>query len=63
MTRMTATISSKPSSMTTISIKEAAILAHLSKQPKESVRKLLTARLGPDAKKLAKTLKSTVKSR
>lgn len=43
--------------MTTITIKEAAILAHLSKEPKEAVRKLLTARLGPDARKLARGLR------
>jgi hypothetical protein len=42
--------------MTTITITEAAILAHLSKQPKESDRKMLTKRLGLEAKKLAKTL-------
>jgi hypothetical protein len=43
--------------MTTITIKEAAILSHLSKQPRESDRVLLTRRLGSDAKKLARTLK------
>ena len=42
--------------MTTISIVEAAILSHLSKQPNEEIRKLLTARLGEDAKRIAKTL-------
>jgi len=43
--------------MTTISIKEAAILSHLSKQPRESDRLLLTRRLGSDAKLLARKLK------
>jgi len=42
--------------MTTITILEAAILAHLSKQPKESIRRMLTKRLGPEARKLAKNL-------
>jgi hypothetical protein len=41
--------------MTTITIVEAAILAHLSKQPSKAVRELLTARLGEDAKRIAKT--------
>jgi hypothetical protein len=39
--------------MTTITIKDAAILSHLSKQPKESDRRKLTARLSPSAKPLA----------
>lgn len=43
--------------MTTITIVEAAILAHLSKQPNESDRRLLTKRLGKEARKLAATLK------
>ena len=42
--------------MTTITIVEAAILAHLSKQPKESDRRKLTKRLGLEAQKLAKNL-------
>jgi hypothetical protein len=47
--------------MTTITLVEAAILAHLSKQPKEANRKLLTARLGPDAKRLAKGMRRKTK--
>jgi len=43
--------------MTTITIKEAAILTHLSKQPREADRILLTKRLGPEAKELAKGLR------
>ena len=43
--------------MTTISIKDAAILSHLSKQPRERDRLLLTSRLGSDAKILARTLR------
>ncbi len=43
--------------MTTITIKDAAILSHLSKQPREIDRRLLTSRLGSDAKVLARTLK------
>lgn len=43
--------------MTTLTIKEAAILAHLSKQPKEKDRVLLTKRLGPEARELAKALR------
>jgi hypothetical protein len=46
--------------MTTISIKDAAILSHLSKQPRESDRLLLTRRLGDDAKILARSLKRDV---
>lgn len=42
--------------MTTVSVREAAILAHLSKQPRESVRRLLTSCLGNDAKVLARSL-------
>jgi hypothetical protein len=42
--------------MTTITLVEAAILAHLSKQPNERMRKLLTSRLGSDAKRIAKTM-------
>jgi hypothetical protein len=42
--------------MTIITIKEAAILSHLSKQPNKATVKLLTARLGPEAKLLAKKL-------
>jgi hypothetical protein len=42
--------------MTTITIVEAAILAHLSKQPKEADRRRLTKRLGLEARKLAKNL-------
>lgn len=42
--------------MTKIAGKDAAILAHLSKQPSEEDRLLLTSRLGPEAKKLAPSL-------
>ncbi len=42
--------------MTRISILDAAILSHLSKQPKELDRKLLTSRLSDAAKDLAKKL-------
>jgi hypothetical protein len=41
--------------MTTISIVDAAILSHLSKQPSESHRLKLTRRLSPAAKGLAVT--------
>jgi len=42
--------------MTTITIKEAAILSYLSKQPIESERIELTKRLGVEAKELAISL-------
>jgi hypothetical protein len=42
--------------MTTITVKEAAILAFLSKQPCEYQRKKLTSRLSKEAKELAKNL-------
>jgi len=42
--------------MIRISIIDAAILAHLSKQPTEASRKLLTQRLGKEAKILARKL-------
>jgi hypothetical protein len=45
--------------MTTISIVDAAILSHLSKQPSESQRLNLTKRLSPAAKGLAVNLKRT----
>jgi hypothetical protein len=44
--------------MTTLTIKEAAILCHLWKYPNAD-RKLLVARLGPAAKRIAKTIKTT----
>lgn len=43
--------------MTTLTLLDAAILAHLSKQPIESRRKRLTRRLSPAAKIIAKTLR------
>jgi hypothetical protein len=43
--------------MTTISIVDAAILSHLSKQPSESHRLKLTRRLSPAAKGLAVNLR------
>lgn len=46
--------------MTTITIKDAAILAYLSKQPKEKERKLLTERLSLAAKEVAKLLQRKV---
>jgi hypothetical protein len=44
--------------MTTLTITEAAILCHLWKYPSAD-RKLLAARLGPAAQRIAKTIKMT----
>jgi hypothetical protein len=45
--------------MTTITIVDAAILAHLSKQPKENVRTELTSRLSLEARQIAPLLINT----
>ena len=42
---------------TTITITDAAILAHLSKQPKEPQRRKLTKRLSKEARPLAKQMR------
>jgi hypothetical protein len=44
--------------MTTLTITEAAILSHLYKYPSAD-KKLLVARLGPAAQRIAKTIKMT----
>jgi hypothetical protein len=43
---------------TIISIKDAVILAHLSKQPDEDQRLLLTSRLSEEAKPLAELMRN-----
>jgi hypothetical protein len=46
--------------MTTLTIKEAAILSYLWRYP-HADRKLLVARLGPAAQRIAKTIKTRYK--